>query len=161
MVGNAASWGRGLLGATAGGVLGYFGFPLVQQLDFAALILPGAFVGIGCGLLSRHDSAARGAVCGMAALVLGLLCEWHYFLPKDSLEEFFHFLPLAGIGPLVVIIFGSLLAFGCGRGQFRLRKGPTRQPVEETPPCPDVSASSSPSCSAASDPPSPTTPPTS
>src|SRR5438552_16141252 len=66
----------GLLGALAGGTLGYFAFFWVLHQGFYALILPGGLVGLGGGLLVRDKSVLRAALCGLIALGLGLFTEW-------------------------------------------------------------------------------------
>ena len=40
------------------------------------LMIPGAFLGLGCSLLARHPSIVRGVFCGIAALGLSLFTEW-------------------------------------------------------------------------------------
>ncbi len=68
----------GLIGAAAGGVFGYVLFMWISRQGFYALIVPGGMLGLGCGLLARHPSMARGIVCGVAGLGLGLYTEWKF-----------------------------------------------------------------------------------
>ncbi len=124
MAGNAASWGLGLLGAVMGGVLGFFAFGWIAQQGFYALVMPGAFLGLGCGLLSRHDSPARGALCGLAGLALGIVAEWSQFpFVRDRSFGFFltHLHELQPV-TLIMVILGGVLAFWFGRGQYRGRR---------------------------------------
>ena len=67
-----------LIGAAAGGAIGFFAFGWLLRQGYYAMVLPGAMVGIGCGLLSRRDSLVRGILCGLAGLALGLFCEWKH-----------------------------------------------------------------------------------
>lgn len=139
MAGNASHWGLSLLGAGAGGVLGYFavaGF-LLWQGDLSGLVLPGALIGIGAGLFARHESTARGALCGLAALAVGVFCAWQLSpFDDDPAKDFllWHFAQLGPIPPFMVIL-GGLLAFFFGRGQFALRRArPSPPPPPEAPP---------------------------
>ena len=54
----------GLAGAVAGGAIGYFVFMWMARQGFYAMILPGALLGLGCGLASRRRSAVLGIACG-------------------------------------------------------------------------------------------------
>jgi hypothetical protein len=69
----------GLVGGVVGGVIGYVLFGWIVRQGFYGLIIPGAGIGLGCGLLARHRSLIRGIICGLAALGLGLYAEWKYF----------------------------------------------------------------------------------
>src|SRR5262245_39499048 len=68
----------GLVGAAAGWLLGSLAFGWAYNHGYYAGMLPGGLLGLGCTLLARHASFARGIVCGFAALVLGILNEWWY-----------------------------------------------------------------------------------
>ena len=46
----------GLIGAVVGGVLGYYTFQWIFYHGFYGMMIPGAFVGLGCGLLAQHPS---------------------------------------------------------------------------------------------------------
>jgi hypothetical protein len=123
----AVSWGLGIVGAAAGGVLGYFAFVWLLEQGFYGMMLPGGFLGIGCGLLSRHDSTARGALCGLAGLALGLFAEWqNVFLQDYSFPSFLQNLHQLPKWSMVMIIGGGLLAFWFGRGQFRMTRDAPR-----------------------------------
>ncbi len=78
-----------LMGAGAGGLIGYFGFLWIAHQGFYALVLPGGLLGIGASLVPNRSTAIC-VVCGLIALVLGFLAEWQ-FAPfiKDSSLGFF------------------------------------------------------------------------
>ena len=69
----------GLVGATAGAILGYYTFGWIYHHRFYGMMIPGAMLGLGCGLLARHPSTLRGVACAIAALGLGLFIEWRFF----------------------------------------------------------------------------------
>ena len=50
----------GLVGAAIGGVLGFYTFGWLEDHGFYGLAIPGAFLGLGCGLLAQHRSRPRG-----------------------------------------------------------------------------------------------------
>ena len=52
----------GLVGAAIGGVLGFYTFGWFWSQGFYGLMIPGAFLGLGCSLLARHPSIVRGIV---------------------------------------------------------------------------------------------------
>jgi len=83
-----ANWPLGLVGAVAGGVLGYFVFSWMIRQGFYALALPGFAVGLGCGLLSGGRSRGLGLVCGVLGIMLGLITEWRHapFIADGSLS---------------------------------------------------------------------------
>jgi hypothetical protein len=67
------------VGAAAGGVLGYYTFEWIVHQGFYGLMIPGALLGLGCGMLSQHPSRVRGVVCAAAAIPLALYAEWKSF----------------------------------------------------------------------------------
>src|SRR5690349_13455261 len=75
-----------LIGAVAGGLVGYFGFLWIARQGFYALVLPGGLLGIGASL-SPNRSTASCITCGVLALALGLLAEWQFapFIKNGSL----------------------------------------------------------------------------
>ena len=42
----------GLVGAIIGGVLGFYTFAWLEDKGFYGLAIPGAFLGLGCGMLA-------------------------------------------------------------------------------------------------------------
>jgi hypothetical protein len=72
----------GLVGAAIGATVGYYTFRLIYDLSshrLYGMMIPGAMLGLGCGALSRHPSTARGVLCAVAALALGVFVEWRFF----------------------------------------------------------------------------------
>ncbi|HEX8204344.1 MAG TPA: hypothetical protein VF590_27950 [Isosphaeraceae bacterium] len=106
-----------LLGAAAGGALGYLTFRWVLKQGFHAPMLPGALLGLGCYGLSRHPSRGRGVACALAAVVLGLVSEWSVFpFAADASLAYFlahahHLRPVT----LVMIAAGAFAAFLVGK----------------------------------------------
>jgi hypothetical protein len=78
----------GLIGAVVGGVVGYYIFRWLLNHGYYGLIIPGAFVGLGCSLLARHPSIPRGVICGIAALALSLFADWNVTITDDSFLDF-------------------------------------------------------------------------
>jgi hypothetical protein len=78
----------GLVGAIAGGVLGFYTFRWLLGQGFYGLIIPGAFLGLGCSVLARHPSVVRGVFCGIAAFALSQFTDWYFTLTDDSLVDF-------------------------------------------------------------------------
>lgn len=138
MVNRVMSTTLGVIGAIVGGVFGFVLFFWIIRQGFYALVLPGASVGLGCGLLARHRSTARGVACAIAALVLGLYTEWRYeTFPVDDRFSYLvtHFYELRPI-TLVMIGLGTALAYYLGKdagflaprgGEVATVKGETRQ----------------------------------
>src|SRR2546423_14959482 len=78
MINRVMSTTLGVIGGIVGGVFGYVLFFWIIRQGFYALVLPGASIGLGCGLLARHRSVPRGIACALAALGLGLYTEWKF-----------------------------------------------------------------------------------
>lgn len=114
---SAKSWALGILGAAIGGGVGWFLFGLLYNEGFYALALPGALVGLGFGKLSRRPMIAGGVFCAVLALVLMLMCEWHFrpWLDDESLGYFFSHLHDLTTATLLFLLLGVVLAFGFGR----------------------------------------------
>src|SRR6186997_1553607 len=107
----------GLTGAAIGGVVGLYIFGWIFRQGFYGLMIPGALLGLGCGLLARHPSLARGVACGLAALALGLYTEWK-FAPFKADESFGYLIahtPELKPITLVMIAVGALIAFWLGK----------------------------------------------
>ena len=119
---------RGLVGAILGGVVGYFLFYFAMQSGFYALALPGALLGLGCGYASRVDSLVLGIICSIAALALGIFCEWKTapFVADESLSFFLKNIhQLSGV-TLIMLALGGIFGFWFGRGR------PGAQPIEKS-----------------------------
>jgi len=112
----------GLVGAIAGGALGFYTFRWLKDQGFYGLIIPGAFLGLGCSLLARHPSTIRGVFCGAAALGLGLYTEW-YFWPFDADTGLSYFVShVTSLKPVTLLMIGvgAIIAFWIGKdGGFR------------------------------------------
>jgi hypothetical protein len=104
-------WGSA--GALAGGVIGYFAFLWVVKQGFYAGALPGALLGLGCGLLIRRRSIFLAGVCGVFSLLLGLVAEWRVFpfAADDSFGYFLAHLHQLRSATLLLILLGGV--FGC------------------------------------------------
>jgi hypothetical protein len=117
MVNRVISTALGVIGGIAGGIFGVVLFFWIAKQGFYALVLPGAAVGLGCGLLARHKSALRGVACAFAALGLGLYTEWRFepFVADDRFRYLVvHFYELKPI-TLIMIGLGVALAYYLGK----------------------------------------------
>lgn len=113
----------GLLGAALGGVLGYFAFFWIAGQGLYALAMPGAMIGLGCGLLSGIRSRELGIVCAVSGLGLCIWIESQFrpFLADDSLGYFLRNLgrlqPVTWLMLALAGVFGYW--FGVGRERYR------------------------------------------
>ncbi len=107
----------GLIGALAGGYLGYLGFGWFYQRGFYAMIMPGALLGLGCGLLARHPSTIRGVACALGAVALSLHIEWRYFpfIADDSRGYFLTHVHQVNSVHLLMIGVGAVIAYWVGK----------------------------------------------
>lgn len=115
------NWPLGIIGGVAGAAAGYFLFRLLAQQGLYGMVVPGAMLGLGCGLLSGGRSGALGILCGFLAVPLGLFTEWKCFpFATDESLGFFlaHLGHLHGM-TLVMIALGAVFAFWFGRGSER------------------------------------------
>jgi len=113
------SYAVGLVGAVVGGAVGFFVRSWLLPIGLDALILPGALVGLGCGLISRRRSWLLAALCGVGGLALGILSEWHCcpFVADDRLVFFLQNLGDVRLPAKIMIVLGALLAFWLGLGR--------------------------------------------
>ncbi len=120
----------GLVGAVVGGVLGYYIFLWIVDQGFYGLMIPGALLGLGCGLLSQHISHIRGALCAVAAIFLGMYAEWHFrwFVADDSFSYLVtHFYQKQYL-TLIMLVLGAFFAYWLGRdGGFGRISGGSRR----------------------------------
>jgi hypothetical protein len=81
------------------------------------LAIPGAFLGLGCGLLAQHRSLARGIVCAVAALLLSLFTEWKYHPFVDDNSFTYMVTHLKDLSPvtLLMMAIGTIIAFWVGK----------------------------------------------
>jgi len=117
----ALSWFLGLIGAVLGGVVGYFAFVWILKQGFYAGVLPGAMIGIGCGMLARHPSLLRGVLCGLAGLAFGFWCEWKTapFKKDESLDFFLRHIPDLSPVAIIMIALGGLVSYWSGKVPMR------------------------------------------
>jgi hypothetical protein len=120
-VGNLAG---GMVGAVIGGTIGFFVFFWLSRQGLYAMILPGAMLGLGCGLASRIRSRPLGIGCLIAAVGLGVFTEWRFapFLEDDGLGFFVQNLMELKPMTLIMIALGGLCAFWFGVGRERLTR---------------------------------------
>lgn len=125
----------GLVGATMGGIVGYFIYMHALGYGLVAGVIPGAFLGLGSGLLSGRPSRLRGLICGLGGLALSLYVEWKTSaLAAD--EQFGGF--LAGLPKkppiiLVMIVLGTFLAYRWGGDGMKPSFGGRPSATEGTP----------------------------
>lgn len=108
---------RGVAGAGVGATLGYYTFQWILGHGFYGMMIPGAFLGLGCGLAARRSSTVRGVACAIAALALGLFVEWRFF-PFRADPGFGYFVSkLHDLNTitLLMIAAGSFFAYLSGR----------------------------------------------
>jgi hypothetical protein len=117
----------GLVGALIGGTLGFYTFGWLHDHGYYGPMIPGAFLGLGSGLLARHHSLVRGVLCGVAAIGLSLFTEWWFrpFLADHSFQYLVHNLNTVTWG---MIAAGSVIAFWVSKDADRLFG--SRRPVE-------------------------------
>jgi MFS family permease len=130
----------GLVGAAIGGVVGFYTFGWLEDHGFYGLVIPGAFLGLGCGLLAQHRSRARGVFCGVAALGLSLFTEWyhHYFLEDTSFSFMVTHLKEKSPVTLLMIGLATIIAYWVAQDAgFRLLpwgRPPRMEPAKPQPP---------------------------
>ncbi len=112
-------------GAAVGGGLGGWVFEWILAQGYYAMMLPGFLVGVGGGAFLRYRSWLSAAVCGLFALLTGVILEWRSapFLADDSLGYFLTHLRYLKPVTLGMIGLGGLFGFWSGRG-WRARERP-------------------------------------
>lgn len=128
----------GTIGAVVGGVLGFYTFGWLEDNGYYGLAIPGAFLGVGCGLLAQHRSPLRGIVCAIAALGLSLYTEWHhhYFLQDNSFSFMLTHLKDKSPVTWLMTAIGTIVAYWVGQDSgFRLMPW-SRPPQPEGTPAP-------------------------
>jgi hypothetical protein len=109
----------GFVGAVLGGVLGFYIFRWLASQGFYGLMIPGALLGGGCGLLARHESQERGIICGIAAALLALFAEWRVFpWVGEGHETLAYFVSnLRNLSPVtwLMVVVGAFIAYWLGR----------------------------------------------
>jgi len=112
LTGNLAA----LSGAALGGTLGYFLFFWITEQGFYGLIIPGALLGIGAGFFKPGGKWVA-VVCGIAALILGAVCEWQFapFIKDKSFGYFITHLHQLKPVTMFMIALGGVIAFWSAR----------------------------------------------
>ena len=115
---------RGLAGAAVGAAVGYFSVVWLSRQGLYAIILPGPLLGLGCALVLRRSSMVAGILCGLAAVPLGIFCEWRIapFIVDGSLGYFLTHLDQLRPVTLILITLGAVFAFWLGKGDDRYGK---------------------------------------
>ena len=108
-----------VIGAALGSVLGYFAHRWILSQHLNALVLPGALLGFGSALFSWRRTVVRGLLCALAAIGLGIYCEWSHapFIADGSLAYFITHLYQIPVIPIMILV-GSLMAFWLGQGDI-------------------------------------------
>jgi hypothetical protein len=113
----------GLIAGAVGGVVGYALYKWGLGQGLQAGVVPGAFIGLGSGLVSDRPSRVRGAICGIAALAVGIYAEWQNF-PFNADGSLGYFLAhIHTLKPLVLIMIalGAFLGYRWGGDSFKPR----------------------------------------
>ena len=88
------------------------------------VFVPGALIGLGCGLCAGGMSTLNAVLCAVLAAFVGIVLEWRHFpFVADESFGFFvsHLHELRGITWLMVAL-GSIFAYWFGRGWSRGQK---------------------------------------
>jgi hypothetical protein len=111
----------GLIGGVIGGIVGYALYKWGLGHSLKAGVIPGAFVGLGSGLLSARSSQVRGVICGLGALALGIYAEWANapFRADDSLGYFLAHVHQLNPIVLIMIALGMFLGYRWGGDGFK------------------------------------------
>ncbi len=112
---NVISHLLGLVGAVLGGVAGFYTYRWVLSKGLVGGMIPGAFLGLGCSLLARHPSFARGVICGIAGLALGFFTDWYTNLTDDTFWVYLQNFKSINQVYLLTIVLGAFIAFWLGK----------------------------------------------
>jgi hypothetical protein len=92
----------------------------MARQGFYALVLPGALVGIGAGMVLKERSVPLMVICGLMGLGFGIFSEWRFgpFMVDKSFGYFIRHLPdLLPLTKLMLAMCGVCGAyFARGRG---------------------------------------------
>lgn len=112
---------RGLAGAIAGGVLGYFAFRFLSQQGFYGLMIPGLLVGLGAGWAAGQRSQVLGILCAVGGLALMIVAEWlraPMAADKSLLYFVTHLHQMDGATvKIVMLVLGAAAAWWFGQGR--------------------------------------------
>src|SRR5579863_10406437 len=98
-------------GAVAGGALGYFAFGWLLSQGYYGLVLPGGLLGLGAGI-GRNRWVSLTIVCGVAALVLGLFTQWHFFFLDGQSNLGYFVTHLHHLSPTTLLMLAAGTAIG-------------------------------------------------
>ena len=134
MRGRLVSTLLSLAGGLVGGALGYWVFFWLVRHEFYGLIVPGALVGLGSGLLSRRRSKIRGVVCGLAGLGFGLYADWGFEAFRDDPGFGYFVAHIHQLGPVTLLMLGlgGVMAFWLGKDASPLAILRADAPVMDT-----------------------------
>jgi uncharacterized membrane protein len=96
-------------------VAGFYLYCWIVTKGLVGGMIPGALLGLGCSLLARHQSYARGVVCGIAGLVLGFFADWYTNLTTKTFWEYLHDLKSVNQVYILMILLGAAIAFWIGK----------------------------------------------
>jgi multisubunit Na+/H+ antiporter MnhB subunit len=101
-----------LLGAIAGGVVGFFVTAFVAGQGMEAMAIPGGLAGFGAGVV-KGRSILPAILCGLFALALGIFTEWHLFpfIADHSFPYFIKHLHHLSALTLIMIAVGGFIGF--------------------------------------------------
>ena len=75
---------RRLLGAAAGGAIGYGAFLLVEAREYRLLALVGTGLALGAGLAAKRRHVLWGVIVAILALVATIVVDWRHSLRRDD-----------------------------------------------------------------------------
>ena len=109
---NLKNDGLVLLGAVIGGLIGYVVFRWLLGQGVSGLMLPGGLLGMGAGVF-RTNTKAVAVVCGVMALLLGLIAEWSSspFIADGSFGYFIVHVRELQPATLIMIAIGAAIGF--------------------------------------------------
>ena len=116
---DAMLYVRGLAGAVAGGVLGYFLFRWLYSNGLYGVMIPGAMLGLGAGFAARGKSVVLGVICAVAAVALGIYSEWSIGRFKQDPSLLFFITHVHHLPPVKLLLMGlgTVCAYWFGQGR--------------------------------------------
>jgi hypothetical protein len=110
---HAQTIALGLLGAVAGGIVGYFAFVWLIRQGLYAMVLPPALVGLGAGICAGQSSRLLAIVCAIAGLALGLFLEWKFvpFVADSGLAYFLAHLHQLKPVTWIMLLVGAAVSY--------------------------------------------------
>jgi hypothetical protein len=111
----------GLLGAIAGGCVGYFAYSWIASQGFYALVLPPALLGLGAGFCARQRSTILAVICAVAGLALGVFTEWRHapFVADRSFSFFIAHIHALRPVTLIMLALGVYFSYRFALGRDR------------------------------------------